>query len=136
MFRKPDRPKGRITQCYNDGIARVYSVTDSAAPGYQPVETTVVKSVDHWIWGNFLIGGLIGFTIDSVDGHWSKCRPNEWDVALMPASERSKGSGTVPSDFEREDAVPAALDYASAGPNPELDALLDEVANENQKETK
>ncbi len=104
--------------------------------GYQPVETTVVKSVDHWIWGNFLIGGLIGFTIDSVDGHWSKCRPNEWDVALMPASERSKGSGTVPSDFEREDAVPAALDYASAGPNPELDALLDEVANENQKETK
>ena len=45
MFRKPDRPKGRITQCYNDGIARVYSVTDSAAPGYQPVETLTEKIV-------------------------------------------------------------------------------------------
>ena len=104
--------------------------------GYRPVETTVVKSVDHWVWGNLLIGGLIGITVDSVDGHWSKCRPNEWDVVLMPTSEPSEVSGTVPPDFERGAAAPAAVGFAAAEPNPEIDALLGGVADENQKEAK
>ena len=36
MWKAPDRPKGEITQRYNDGMLTVYTLTDSAAPGYQP----------------------------------------------------------------------------------------------------
>lgn len=36
MWKAPDRPKGEITQRYNDGMLTVYALTDSAAPGYQP----------------------------------------------------------------------------------------------------
>ena len=32
----PYRPKDDITQTYNDGDVLIYSVTDEAAPGYQP----------------------------------------------------------------------------------------------------
>ena len=36
MWKAPDRPKGEITQRYNDGMLTVYDLTDRAAPGYQP----------------------------------------------------------------------------------------------------
>ena len=32
----PYRPQNEITQTYNDGYVVIYSVTDEAAPGYQP----------------------------------------------------------------------------------------------------
>ena len=36
MWRAPNRPKGEITQNFNDGVLTVYSQTDSARPGFQP----------------------------------------------------------------------------------------------------
>lgn len=37
MRKTPFRPDDRrITQSYRDGVVRIYSVTDGAAPGYQP----------------------------------------------------------------------------------------------------
>lgn len=36
MWRAPNRPKGEITQNFNDGVLTVYSQTDSAQPGFQP----------------------------------------------------------------------------------------------------
>ena len=37
MRKTPFRPDDRrITQSYRDGVARIYTVTDGAAPGYQP----------------------------------------------------------------------------------------------------
>lgn len=36
MRRDPYRPSNEITQQYNDGTVRIYSLTDAAAPGYQP----------------------------------------------------------------------------------------------------
>lgn len=37
MRKTPFRPDDRrITQSYRDGVVRIYTVTDSAAPGYQP----------------------------------------------------------------------------------------------------
>lgn len=37
-WRAPRRPDHKISQSYNDGIVKIYSVEDEAAPGYQPVE--------------------------------------------------------------------------------------------------
>jgi len=42
-WKAPNRPDNRITQSYNDGLVRIYSVTDAAAPGYQPVEELAEK---------------------------------------------------------------------------------------------
>ena len=37
MRKTPFRPDDRrITQSYRDGVVRIYTVTDGAAPGYQP----------------------------------------------------------------------------------------------------
>lgn len=36
MWRAPNRPKGEITQSYNDGFLTLYSQIDIAEPGYQP----------------------------------------------------------------------------------------------------
>ena len=40
-WRAPYRPSNEITQDYSDGVVAVYTVTNSAAPGYQPVPTPV-----------------------------------------------------------------------------------------------
>lgn len=36
-WKSPGRPEHKITQSYNDGILTVYTVSDEAAPGRQPV---------------------------------------------------------------------------------------------------
>ena len=45
MWQKPYRPKGEITQPYNDGILTVYAVSDAAPAGYQPVAQLTKKVV-------------------------------------------------------------------------------------------
>lgn len=36
MRKVPFRPSNEISQSYNDGTVKIYSVSDSAPPGYQP----------------------------------------------------------------------------------------------------
>ena len=45
MWQAPNRPKGEITQSYNDGVVTIYSVTDGAQPGYQPAPVLEEKIV-------------------------------------------------------------------------------------------
>ena len=42
-WKQPQRPPVKISQCYNDGMARVFSVSDAAAPGYQPIGELTLK---------------------------------------------------------------------------------------------
>lgn len=42
-WKAPARPDHKISQCFVDGVAIVYSVADAAAPGYQPVEELTEK---------------------------------------------------------------------------------------------
>ena len=95
--------------------------------GYQPAETTVVKSVDPWVCGNLLFGGVIGITVDSVDGHWSKCTPREWEASLVPGSDSpaSVSESPIPS----EGPAPAEAPAQSVAPDPAIDALLEKSLN-------
>lgn len=43
MWKAPYRAKGEVSQRYNDGVVRIYSVEDTASPGYAPVETPALK---------------------------------------------------------------------------------------------
>ena len=40
---KPYRPSNEITQAYNDGVVRIYTVTDAARPGYMPQLKTTLR---------------------------------------------------------------------------------------------
>lgn len=42
-FKTPQRPAHKVSQDYNDGIVRIYSVQDVAEPGYAPVERADFK---------------------------------------------------------------------------------------------
>lgn len=44
-WKAPTRPRADngITQCYDDGIVKIYTVTDIAKPGYQPVPSLTLK---------------------------------------------------------------------------------------------
>lgn len=43
MRKTPFRPNNEISQQYNDGIVKIYTVTDAAKPGYQPKEQLKLK---------------------------------------------------------------------------------------------
>lgn len=44
-WKAPYRPRGEITQNYNDGLVTIYAVADSAQPGRLPVEALIYKAV-------------------------------------------------------------------------------------------
>lgn len=45
MWKAPNRSNNRISQSYNDGLAKIYSVIDVAPPGLKPVEKLHLKGV-------------------------------------------------------------------------------------------
>lgn len=51
--------------------------------GYEPVEVALRRSVDGWIAGNILFGGLIGLVIDFASGAAYKLSPPEVQAALQ-----------------------------------------------------
>lgn len=44
-FKAPQHPAHKVSQDFNDGIVRIYSVQDVAAPGYAPVERADFKAL-------------------------------------------------------------------------------------------
>ena len=45
--------------------------------GYQPFETTLTRRFSGWVFGNILLGGLIGLAIDMVSGGMYKLTPDQ-----------------------------------------------------------
>ena len=43
MRKRPFRPSNEISQTYNDGTVKIYSVKDSASPGFQPKKEPKIK---------------------------------------------------------------------------------------------
>lgn len=43
MWKAPNRPAGEVTQSFNDGIVKIYSLTDGAKPGWQPKPVPALK---------------------------------------------------------------------------------------------
>lgn len=51
--------------------------------GYEPVTVVLKKGVNGWVFGNLLLGGIIGLIIDISSGSASKFTPTEVEVNLM-----------------------------------------------------
>lgn len=43
MWKAPYRPNNQVTQAFNSGLVKIYTVENVAAPGYKPVEKLVYK---------------------------------------------------------------------------------------------
>lgn len=52
------------------------------APGYQKAQLTVTKSVSGWVWGNIVLGGLIGLAVDAITGGLYNLSPEQITAEL------------------------------------------------------
>lgn len=58
--------------------------------GYAPFETTLIKRVSGWVWGNLVFGGLIGLAVDAISGGLYKLTPEQIQATLA-----KKGSAQI-----------------------------------------
>ncbi|MDO7875038.1 hypothetical protein Q5H93_09880 [Hymenobacter sp. ASUV-10] len=64
----------------------IYTLT-FATPGYAPKTTTLEAGINGWYFGNFAIGGVIGFLIvDPITGAMYRISQKEVSVALTPTT--------------------------------------------------
>lgn len=52
--------------------------------GYQPANVMIDNELSGWVFGNILIGGIIGLAIDMSTGAAFKLDPNTISVTLTP----------------------------------------------------
>ena len=55
--------------------------------GYAPVTVTLKKTINGWVFGNIVFGGLIGLVIDIGSGNASAFTPKEIDISLIKRLE-------------------------------------------------
>ncbi len=58
--------------------------------GYKPVEVSLRRTVDGWLFGNIIFGGLIGIVIDFASGSAYKLTPSEVETVLEGQSTALK----------------------------------------------
>ena len=47
-----------------------------------PYEATLTRGVSGWVWGNIVIGGLIGLAVDAISGGLYKLTPEQMTATL------------------------------------------------------
>ena len=66
-------------------------------PGFEPENIELRRSVNGWVWGNILIGGLIGLVIDASSGamyaHKLPAPSLDGELVEIPASAKEKPEG-------------------------------------------
>ena len=55
--------------------------------GYEPYEVTLNRGVSAWLFGNAVIGGLIGLGVDVISGGMYKLKPKEINAELKPVGQ-------------------------------------------------
>jgi hypothetical protein len=65
---------------------------DFTVPGYRPQSVVLTRGVNGWIWGNLLIGWVVGFIVDFATGSAYKLEPAVVQVALQRQSGEGAGS--------------------------------------------
>jgi hypothetical protein len=89
-----------------------YSATIEA-PGYQPTHVPLASTLNPWIFGNVIIGGIPGIVIDSATGAAWRPRDSEVFRQLPPLYQSPADgsySGEPPLEFSMADRAEAAAD--------------------------
>jgi len=58
-------------------------------PGYEAYETTLIKHIDVWIWGNIISGGIIGLAVDSLTGSLYNLTPGQVEATFTKSDDRT-----------------------------------------------
>jgi hypothetical protein len=56
---------------------------DFTVPGYKTQSVALTKGTNGWIWGNLLIGWIVGFIVDFATGSAYKLEPSQVQVSLV-----------------------------------------------------
>ena len=51
--------------------------------GYEPVTVVLKKGINGWVFGNIILGGIIGIVIDIATGSASAFKPSEVEVNFV-----------------------------------------------------
>lgn len=63
--------------------------------GYEPVDIMLTQSVDGWVWGNILFGGLIGVAVDFISGDAYDIDPELVSANLNGVKVSKAGDGAL-----------------------------------------
>ena len=55
--------------------------------GYEPFKASLVPEVSGWVWGNIVLGGLIGLAIDAGTGSMYKLTPDQVAAELQKKNQ-------------------------------------------------
>ena len=58
-------------------------------PGYQPQSAVLTKGTNGWIWGNLVVGWIVGFIVDFATGSAYKLEPSLVQVGLQQADDET-----------------------------------------------
>lgn len=61
--------------------------------GYKPVDVLLRQSVDGWLWGNIIFGGLIGLAIDFITGDAYDLDPEVVSQQLQNSISKTEDDG-------------------------------------------
>jgi hypothetical protein len=64
--------------------------------GYEDASATALPELSGWIWGNILIGGLIGLAIDLGVGGGYNVNPDIINITLTPRNSAISPEGASP----------------------------------------
>jgi hypothetical protein len=83
-----------------------------AAPGYQSAQVPIGSTINPWILGNIVIGGIPGLVVDSATGATWKPKRSEIHQQLSPLHP-SQYSNAAPPRPESEVAEPYTADQSA-----------------------
>ena len=69
-------------------------------PGYKPVNVRLERSLDGWLWGNILTGGLIGLAVDFISGDAYDLSPEQVGKILKSEGEPGEAEDMKPKKEE------------------------------------
>jgi hypothetical protein len=88
-----NQPRGQTPAVIDLDRKRDHGEFRIELPGFQPVHIMRDKHLNGWIFGNILIGGLIGVVIDIAAGNASRFDDDAIAVGLAP----SDGKAVLPA---------------------------------------
>jgi hypothetical protein len=63
--------------------------------GYLPYEATLTRGVSGWVWGNIVIGGLVGLAVDAISGGLYKLTPEQMTATLSKQTSVNDVDGAL-----------------------------------------
>lgn len=69
--------------------------------GFKDVEIQLISTVNPWIFGNIITGGLLGSTTDGLSGAAFKYEPGNYMVTLPPSNDAPVSDATTLIDKQK-----------------------------------